>query len=202
GRFAGGFSSMFSGLSIGKGYLGHMVSQKPRLFEAVGNRVRAFVAGATELASLERAWCDAAYWLHEGLAEPVDSIAVAKLETSLEVLLRAESTRGSTRRLLLALDTFFGLTSEDPSSEHASTTAKQFAAAFVRDRSAVLHGTASTLNARLSTSRGSLEHVAITLIRACAIELDGYRSSAAPSDDIDVFLAWIKARRESAAPVP
>ena len=201
GRFAGGFSNMHSGLSIGKGYLGHIVSQKPRLFDAVGNRVGAFVAGTADLGGLERAWCDAAYWLHEGLAEPVDSIAVAKLETSLEVLLHAESTRGSTRRILLALDTFFGLASEDPISEHASTTAKQFAAAFVRDRSEVLHGTASTLNARLSASRDSLEHVAITLIRAFAMELDGYRTSTAPSDDIDAFLTWIKACRESASSI-
>lgn len=201
GYFSGGFSNAIAGLSIGKGYLGHIVSETAPIITAVGNRVQSFVAGSFRFPNLEQAWCDAAYWLHEGLAEPVDSIAVAKLETSLEILLRAENARGSEGRIISALDTFYGLATNDPISKHTATTAKQFAQRFVRDRSRVLHGTASTLNARLSASRGSLEDVAITLIRACALELDDYANSSMPDDDIDAFLGWIKLRRQSASAV-
>jgi hypothetical protein len=90
-----------------------------------------------------------AYWFHEALAEPIDSIAIAKLETALEVLLRSESSKGSTSRVLTILYCFFGLQPDDPVAPNASLTAKQFAANLVRDRSRILHGTWSTLNARL-----------------------------------------------------
>ena len=47
------------------------------------------------------------YWLHQALAESIDTIAIAKLETALEVLLRAESSRGSEQRMLEILSAFF-----------------------------------------------------------------------------------------------
>ena len=70
---------------------------RPRLvFTAVGNVVRSFASGSFRLPVLERAWCDAAYWLHQALAESIDAIAIAKLETSLEVLLRRRAARAAT----------------------------------------------------------------------------------------------------------
>jgi hypothetical protein len=69
--------------------------------------VRSFTSGTFRLPLLEQAWCDAAYWLHEALAEQIDAIAIAKLETALEVLLRAENNSGSNQRLLAILKTFF-----------------------------------------------------------------------------------------------
>jgi hypothetical protein len=74
--------------------------------------------------------------------------------------------------------------------------AKEFAHGFVRDRSRVLHGTWSTLNARLGGSRDSLENLAVTLARASALELDAYIQSALPTDDTDAFLSWVKSRRQ------
>lgn len=38
----------------------------------------------TKLPFLEQAWCDGAYWMREAFAEPIETIAVAKLETSIE----------------------------------------------------------------------------------------------------------------------
>jgi hypothetical protein len=78
---------------------------------------------------------DAAYWLHEALAEPIDSIAIAKLETALEVLLRFESSKGSTGCVLTILKCFFDLRPEDLIAPNSALTAKEFAANLVRDRS-------------------------------------------------------------------
>jgi hypothetical protein len=143
---------------------------------------------------LERAWCDAAYWLREALAEPIDSIAVAKLETALEVLLGAESTSGSKRRMLQILDSFYGLKPEDPLYDGTATTAEQFAYSVARDRSRILHGTWSTLNARLAVNRDALENFVVPVIRRVALELEDYTRIPAADDNIDSFLAWVSRR--------
>ncbi len=194
GRGAG-WTNTEPGISIGAGYLGKIINECAPLITAVGNCVRSFTTGSFRLRKLEQAWCDAAYWLHQGLAEPLDSIAVAKLETAIEVLLRAENASGSESRMLTLLETFYGLKADDPITLHTQTTAKQFARGFVNDRSRVLHGTWSTLNARLGSSRDSLENLAVTLVRATAVELEAYTQTGAATDDIGAFLAWVKARR-------
>jgi hypothetical protein len=198
GEPSGGFSVLDAGLAIGQGYLGQIVRESAPLIASVGNRVRAFTTGSFRLPKLEQAWCDAAYWLHEGLAELMDSIAVTKLETAIEVLLRAESASGSESRILSAMDTFYALKPEDPITPNSSVTTKAFAKGFVRDRSRVLHGTLSTLNVRMADSRDSLENLATTLVRATVQELDLYLQSPSPVDDTEAFLDWIKTRRRKA----
>jgi hypothetical protein len=150
------------------------------LISAVGNRVRSFASGRFRLQALEQAWCDAAYWLDQALAEPMDSIAIAKLETPLEVLLRSESSSGSQSRILTAVDLFFGLKPEDPILADSPVGAKQFAAAAVGDRSRILHGTSSTLNSRLARNSLGLEGFVIAVVRRAVIELDAYAQSSAP----------------------
>ena len=85
----------------------------------------------------------------------MDSIAVTKLETAIEVLLRAESKSGSEKRIIRAMDTFYALGPDDPVTPNSSVTTKAFAKRFVEDRSRVLHGTVSTLNVRMADSRDS-----------------------------------------------
>jgi hypothetical protein len=198
GEPSGGFSVLEAGMPIGQGYLGQIVRESAPLMTSVGNRVRAFTTGSFRLPKLEQAWCDAAYWLHEGLAEPMDSIAVTKLETAIEVLLSAESASGSESRIISAMDTFYALGPDDPITPNSSVTAKAFAKGFVRDRSRLLHGTLSTLNVRMADSRDSLENLATTLVRATVQELDLYLESPSPVDETEAFLAWIKARRRQA----
>ncbi len=198
GEPSGSFSNLDAGISIGRGYLGQIVRDSAPLISAVGNRVRAFTTGSFRLPKLEQAWCDAAYWLHEGLAEPMDSIAVTKLETAIEVLLRAENSSGSESRIISAMDTFYALKPDDPITPYSNVTAKAFAKGFVRDRSRVLHGTLSTLNVRMADSRDSLENLATTLVRATVQELDLYLQSPSPVDDTEAFLDWIKTRRRKA----
>jgi hypothetical protein len=134
------------------------------------------------------------------IAEPIDSIAVGKLETALEVLLRSESSNGSTTRVLAILQCFFSLQPGDPVAPGSTLTAKQFAANLVRDRSRILHGTWSTLNARLGRSRTGMEGFVSTVMRRTALELETYGHEFAPPDDIDAFLEWLK-QRPSSPPV-
>lgn len=194
-RYSGGWSRVDPGTSIGPNYLAKIVYDARITIESVGTRVRSFATGNYSLPVIERAWCDAAYWLHQGIAEAIDSIAVTKLETAIEILLHAENSKGSERRMLLALDTFFALKPNDLVAPNSQTTAKEFAKGLVRDRSRILHGTWSTLNTRLAASRESLEHVAMVMIRSSAIELDLYLKSGSPNDDVEAFLSWVAARR-------
>jgi hypothetical protein len=140
-----GWTNMDAGMGIGRGILADILRRHNQVIEAVGNCVRSFASGRFRLPSIEQAWCDAAYWLHQALAEPMDSIAIAKLETALEVLLRSESSSGSEQRVLTVLDLFFGLNPGDPIMPESPITAKQFARDVVSDRSRILHGTLSEL---------------------------------------------------------
>ena len=197
GYYNGSWSRKEPGLAIGTGTLADILHKTTPVITAVGNVVRSFTSGSYRLPNLERAWCDAAYWLHEALAEPIDSIAIAKLETALEVLLRSESSKGSTGRVLTILQCFFGLRPEDPVAPNSALTAKQFAANVVRDRSRILHGTWSTLNARLGRSRTGMEGFTTTVLRRTVIELEAYSHESAAADDINAFLEWLEQRAAS-----
>jgi hypothetical protein len=194
GYYNAGWTRMEAGLAIGPGTLADILKQCDQLLTAIGNCVQSFTTGQFRLPTLEQAWCDAAYWLHEALAEPMDSIAVAKLETALEVLFCAENPSGSQARILTALDLFFSLRADDPIMEGSLVSARQFARGIVNDRSRILHGTWSTLNSRLARNRGGLEGFVVTVIRRTVLELEDYSRSPAPADRIDDLLAWIKSR--------
>ncbi|HZZ61224.1 MAG TPA: hypothetical protein VFE63_08630 [Roseiarcus sp.] len=143
-----GWTRKEPGMTIGRGTLPDILQKAAPIFTAVGNVVRSFASGSFRLPALERAWCDAAYWLHRALGESIDSIAIAKLETALEVLLGSESSSGSQQRMLDILSGFFDLGPDDPIAPGSLLNARQFARNIVRDRSRILHGTWSTLNAR------------------------------------------------------
>ena len=72
GYYNGSWTRKEPGLAIGTGTLADIMQKTRPLVTAVGNVVRSFTTGVYPLADLERAWCDAAYWLHEALAEPID----------------------------------------------------------------------------------------------------------------------------------
>jgi hypothetical protein len=200
GGFHGaGWARKEPGMTIGPGTLADILRKAAPIFIAAGNVVRSFCSGSYRLPKLERAWCDAAYWLHQALAEPLDTIAIAQLETALEVLLHTENSRGSGQRVLGILGAFFQLGPDDPITPGSLLSARQFARKIVSDRSRILHGTWSTLNAR-GMDRAGMESFVITVVRACALELEAYASSAMPADDIDKFLSWVRQRRTSPDP--
>jgi hypothetical protein len=69
---------------------------------------------------------------------------VAKLETAIEVLLGAESTKLSKKRMCQAIRAFYGRKETDPLATDASIDVKQFVEGIVGARSRILHGTLST----------------------------------------------------------
>ena len=49
-----------------------LMSKEVDVTRSVGRRIDAYVHGGSKLPNLEQAWCDAAYWFHEGLAETLE----------------------------------------------------------------------------------------------------------------------------------
>jgi hypothetical protein len=186
------------GLGLSGGAFDEMMSKQTAILESVGRRVDAYVRGGVKLPNLEQAWCDAAYWFHEGLAEPLDTIAVAKLETAIEVFLIAESTKLSKKRLCQAIQAFYGRKETDPFATDASITVKQFVEGIVGARSRILHGTLSTLMENVDV-RGSVEVLSFDLLRRSSLALDGFSALAAPDDTAKAFLDWIDEQRQAGA---
>jgi hypothetical protein len=179
---------------MGLGTLEQHVRQSATILESVGNRVGCFLAKSSALPRLEQAWCDAAYWCHEAFVEPLDTIAVPKLETAIEVLLRAENTRGSKARFIQAIETFFGLKRDQFINPTSSFTVEKLAEGFVRDRSRILHGTWSTLDTHLKDSRPSLAELARRIMANYTVHLDDYMKDDGATDNIDHFLRWVAKR--------
>lgn len=200
GAFVSGHHNVEPGLSIGEGSLvGRIINASPVIISVVGNLIHSFASGNYRRRLLEQSWCDAAYWLHQGLAEPLDTIAVTKLETAIEVLMRAESSQGSVKRVLEALEIFFGLKPTDHINAHSSVTAKSFAKSIVSGRSRILHGTSPTLFENVSDLRSTLEYFAVTLVRAYAVEFEQYIADPNSPDSLESFLKWIKCARQARA---
>ena len=204
-KSAGQISSCITRQDPGHGFSAQafdlFMTQQTALLGSIGNRVTAFVTRQCQFPQLEQAWADAAYWFHEGLAEPLDAVATAKLETALEVLLSAGSTKGSTSRLVEALKAFYGLDKNDPINPQASLTVGKFVAQIVEARSRILHGTFSTLSKTGTVQdarslRVSTEWLAMDLLRQSSLLLDRYgQQGAAPEDEAAAFLAWIKTQQ-------
>lgn len=198
GYHSAGWTRKEPGLAIGAGTLPDIMKKAESLFIAVGNVVRSFALGSFRLPIIEQAWCDAAYWFHQAMSESIDTIAVAKLETAVEVLFQAESSMGSQQRMLEILNAFFEVGPEDPIAPGSTQSAKQFARNVVRDRSRILHGTWSTLNAR-GIDRAGMEGFVVTVLRTAVIELEAYAHSDGVADDTGQFLTWVYQRKLASA---
>jgi hypothetical protein len=199
GCYRAGSTRKEPGLTIGEGTLPYILQQAAPVFTAVGNVVRSFASGLFRLPVLEQAWCDAACWLYQALAESIDAIAIAKLETALEVLLRTGSSKGSNQRMREIVSIFFELGPDDPIVPGSSLSVRQFASKVVTDRSCILHGTRSTLAAR-GIDRAGMEGFVVTVLRDAVIELEAYVHSAGPADDINEFLSWVRQRKMTSVP--
>ncbi len=187
------------GLGFSAGVFDQFRSQQQPLLESVGKRVNAYISGNAKMANLDQAWSDAAYWFHEGLAEPIDTIAVAKLETSIEVLLSAENSRRSAQRLREAFQSFYCLSKDQPIGEGSPRTVDQFIKSIVGARSRILHGTMSTLTPDILTTgdhggRDVVELLAMDLLRRFTLMLDDYEILPDAKDNVTSFLNWITQR--------
>jgi len=184
------------GRTLGPGFLDRRLAEVKPTVDSIANRIENFVRGGSALPDLEQAWPDAAYWFHEALAEPLDTIAVPKLETAIEILLRSESTKGSKARVLKAIGAFYGKKATDFINPQSLTTVEDFAYGFVRDRSRILHGTWSTLTHALHGSRPGLTGLIRDLLLMYSVALDQYGGSPSPKDAVDDFLNFVDTQRQ------
>lgn len=197
GQICPGVQNNLPALGLSAADFDALITAVEKLLAAAGRRLSMFVTGQMSLPKIDQAWCDAAYWFHEGLAEPLDTVATVKLETAVEVLLRSESSKGSGKRMRQAIEAVTGLTPKAPIALGSSVTVEQFAKTLVGARSQVLHGTFSTLTEELAPERSSLTGFAHMLLATFALQIDAYAASSPPSDDIEALLRWIDVQRAS-----
>jgi hypothetical protein len=190
------------GLGFSAGAFDQFLLKAASILASIGNRVEAYVTDSPALPRLDQSWSDAAYWLHEGLAEPLETVAVTKLETAIEVLLSAQSSKNSRRRLESAFEAFYGLHRECSYPPDGIRKVKDIVNAVVESRSRILHGTLSTLTAEsLATDdhggRRVLEFLCMDLVATFSLKLDAYASMDKPCDGIEKFLQFVSATRGS-----
>jgi hypothetical protein len=169
---------------------GYLITAQQLILDSIGCRISSFLDLNNPMDKLEKSWCDAAYWFHEALAEPMDTIAIAKLETIIEVLLMSESSKGSKIRIKNAFLAFLGLKESDSLSN--GMTVNSYSEMVVTARSRVLHGTWSTLNNEMPVSREDISLLAFLCIRAFTLNLDLYlKELPKKGDNVKEFLEWV-----------
>lgn len=183
------------GLAIGQGTLEAVLQQTPTLISSVGHVVESFASGSYRLPTLERAWCDSAYWMRESLFDAIDTLAVTKLETALEVLICTESSKNSKPRVTSALQNLLGVKPDERILPPFDITTQVLVDTLVRDRSRIIHGTWSTLSSRVPTRRDGVEAVVGAVLRQAAIQLQAYSEEASPVDTIEAFFNWLEQKR-------
>lgn len=193
------------GRTFGPGALEMALAQFGPAVESMGRRLQSYVAGSGVRPSLDETWCNAAYWYHEAVAEPLETVAIAKFETTIEVLFRSENSSGSKKRLLQGLEAFFGKKRND---DLGGITADQLAASIVTSRSRVLHGTWPTLHTELPDSKGGVavstataEQLARLLLVAFSEAVDTYGAAATGDDTVEALLDW-KLQQSAPAAAP
>lgn len=190
-------STEHAGFLLGPGSLEEFINASPRMLPSTGERIRVYLGEGTAVPVLEMAWCDASYWYHEGLAEPVDSIATVKLETALEVLLRATSTKAARPMLKRAIRFTFEIDEDEDIFKNPIVLAKDFVEKIIEIRSRVLHGDLSTLDTETSSIRAQLEKFVGIMLQVYTLELDNYILQPDRVDDVGTFFAWSERHRES-----
>ena len=144
------------------------------------------------LPTLERAWCDSAYWMRKSLFDTIDTRAVTKLETALEVLICTESSKNSKPRVTSALQNLLGVKPDERILPPFEITTQVLVDTLVRDRSRIMHGTWSTLGNRVPTRRDGVEAVVGAVLRQAAIHLQAYSNEASSVDTIEAFFNWLE----------
>jgi hypothetical protein len=190
-----GSSNLTPGLGLLPGPFNTGILQAAKLLESVGRRLDYFINDSVTLSGLQQGWCDAAYWFHEGVAESLDTVAVAKLETAIEQLMSAGSTSGNKRRLVLALRAFYGLEKDQLLFRGASMTVGEFIEKIAQARSRVLHGTESTLTGEVAETRNEISIFARDVLLKYTLALDRYSASVSSDDHIESFLVWVEDQR-------
>lgn len=189
-----------AGRGLGAANFDAMLKAGAPILASAGSRVSAFLTGSAQLPKLDRAWSDAAYWFHEGMAEPIEAIAIAKLETSIENLFGAGNLSLSKARLLQAIKGVFGLKGSDPISPGSAVNVEHFVDDIVESRSRILHGTWSTLGQELPLGKAEVATLAHMMLVSYTLHLDRYAETAARADKAQPFVDWME--KQATAPMP
>ncbi|MFT9019523.1 hypothetical protein [Acetobacter malorum] len=169
---------------------------KNKLFISnVGISLNAFLSGQDQLRNLRQAWCDSAYWYHEGTAEPLATVAVVKLETAIESLLRTSSSKGSEDRIKSIIQKITGLKKTDIIPEPIGKSVEKYAKYLVSARSRILHGTLSALMDDTGEERDHLIWLARKLLLTCGNAIEDFSTDGDASDNIEKFLEWLEKRQ-------
>ena len=160
--------------------------------EAMGRLIDAYLFQDKDLPKLEQAWCNATYWFHEGMMEPLDTVAMVKLETAIENLFSAANAAKSKQRMRDALKSMFGIDEAETVAPSSDLTYKKLVDDIVTMRSRVLHGTWPTLPGRdSSVSRSALEDVAREFLIGYPRLLERYQNELEqPEDNVEAMLKW------------
>ena len=199
GKFGSSSSNLHPSLSVGPGLVEDLLMKGAKFIASTGRRIETYLNGAAELPNLERAWCDAAYWLHQALAEPMDALAVTKLIASYEILFCATSTTNLTPLSEDIIKAFFNLSMDQDLFSNPGITGRKFVKDVIENRSRVLHGDWSTLT---MDHRDNRNHAALfmrILLVEYSLQLDEYILEPMKSDSVEDFLDWIDKHRNSTA---
>ena len=189
-----GFKRRQPGLGLSADHFDGFIAAASAEIEAMGRFIEAYLSGRGNLPRLRRAWCNAVYWFHEGMSEPLDTVATVKLETAIENLFLAESTAKARKRMLEGLEGMFGFSKSDTVSPLSDITFKKLVDDIAKTRSSVLHGTSPTLPGRdLGVDRSLLEGLARQFLIGYPRLVETYeRETDAANDDIEALLKWAK----------
>lgn len=175
--------------------------QVRRSLDVVGRRLEEYLGTSSSFPLLVESWANAAYWFNQAVAEVLDTVAVFKLETTIEVLFRSEDMAGSKSRLKESFEAFFGLAGSQQYPGSALTV-DQFILNITTARSRVAHGTWPTINTDLPgyrkqkpINRRELEMIAGQLLVQYAHYLELYGVACQTSDSTEAFFGWIKDNR-------
>lgn len=159
-----------------------------------GISISSFLSGQDRLRKLRQAWCDSAYWYHEGTAEALATVAAVKLETAIEALLRASSSQGSAEIIKSIIKTLTGLNSSDQVPGPIEKNVHDFVKHLVTVRSRILHGTISPLIDDIGEERGHLIWLARKLLLNLTAAIEEFSTETDAVDDMEKFLKWLADR--------
>lgn len=168
-----------------------LASEGSEVLESVGRRIDALLR-CEPMCETDQAWCDAAHWFHDALAESLDSISMVKYETALEILFHANSSRGSEKRIKDAFHAFLGLR-DNEALPGAAGTVHDFVKNLVEFRSKILHGTGSTLFHYAVADRQEVAARVWFFLWLYTLCLDAYKL-AEPNSSLRIgdFMAWLE----------
>lgn len=189
-----GFERRQPGLGLSADDFDGFIAAGSAEIKAMGRFIEAYLSGRGNLPILRRAWCNAVYWFHEGMSEPLDTVATVKLETAIENLFLAEGTAKAKIRMVEGLEGMLGISGSDRVSPLSDVTFKKLVDDIAKTRSSVLHGTSPTLPGRdLGVDRSLVEGMARRFLMVYPRLVEAYeRESEVAKDDIEALLKWAR----------